>query len=68
MSAGSSAAPAPASTEVAATTAPEQMSMGGFLLKNMTKAEIIWCLNTIMADGYFRSAFRSSLSSLSLAE
>lgn len=56
MSAGSSAASAPATTEVAATTAPAQVSMGGFLLKNVTKTVIIWCLNTIMAHGYFRSA------------
>ncbi|XP_049275212.1 uncharacterized protein LOC125759844 [Rhipicephalus sanguineus] len=57
----SSAGSAPAATEVAVTTAPVQVSMGGFLFKNnVTKAEIIWCLNTIMTHGSFRSAAASA--------
>ncbi|KAH8038180.1 hypothetical protein HPB51_024711 [Rhipicephalus microplus] len=57
----SSAGSAPAATEVAVTTAPVQVSVGGFLFKNnVTKAEIFWCLNTIMAHGSFRSAVASA--------
>ncbi|KAH6933564.1 hypothetical protein HPB50_016336 [Hyalomma asiaticum] len=57
----SSAGSAAAATEVAVTTAPVQVPVGGFLLKNnVTKAEIIWCLNTIMTHGSFRSAAASS--------
>ncbi|KAH8019423.1 hypothetical protein HPB51_019396 [Rhipicephalus microplus] len=57
----SSAGCAPAATEVPMTTAPVQVSVGGFLFKNkVTKAEIIWCLNTIMTHGSFRSAAASA--------
>ncbi|KAH8010003.1 hypothetical protein HPB51_024353 [Rhipicephalus microplus] len=57
----SSAGSAPATTEVAVTTAPVQVSVGGFLFKNnVTKAEIFWCLNTIMTHRSFRSAAASA--------
>ncbi|KAH6944218.1 hypothetical protein HPB50_002348 [Hyalomma asiaticum] len=57
----SSAGSAPAATEVAVTTAPVQVSVGGFLFKNnVTKAEIIWCLTTIMTHGSFRSVAASA--------
>ncbi|XP_075735012.1 uncharacterized protein LOC142776049 [Rhipicephalus microplus] len=57
----SSAGSAPAATEVPVTTAPVQVSVGGFLFKNnVTKAEIIWCLNTITTHGFFRSVAASA--------
>lgn len=54
---GSRAESAPGVTKVAVTTALAQIAMGVILLKNnVTKAEIICGLNTIMTHRSFRSA------------
>lgn len=50
-----------ASVKQAATAPPPNVSVGGFLFKtNVTRAEIIWCMNSIMTHGSFRSTAASA--------
>ncbi|XP_040359009.2 uncharacterized protein LOC120844468 [Ixodes scapularis] len=61
VSAATTSDAACASVKQAATAPPPNVSVGGFLFKtNVTKAEIIWCMNSIMIHGSFRSTAASA--------